>query len=184
MDIGSLIVSLLTPLTIAIVGYYIQKVLAQQNQNWKIQERLADKRVEIYGNIAEDLNRIYCYVMDVGTFKSESPEAILAAKRNVDKNMYMYQAFWPAETFQRFNDYMDSAFATYRGVGEDATIRAKISEKKAAYEKSGEEWPAEWDKRFTEKRDQDHKVKYKKLMDLISRDLMYLPVDTGGEVRN
>jgi hypothetical protein len=58
LDIVNTIISFLTPLAIAVVGYFIQRVLAQQNQNWRIQERLVDKRVEIYQSIAEDLNKI------------------------------------------------------------------------------------------------------------------------------
>jgi hypothetical protein len=181
LDIVNTIISFLTPLAIAVVGFFIQRVLAQQNQNWRIQERLVDKRVEIYQSIAEDLNKIYCYVMDVGTFKDESPDEIIQAKRNVDKNMYMYQAIWPEETFNQFKEYMDSAFATYQGYGEDAKIRATTIEKRSAYKKGDKNWQDDWDKRFTGKRDPEHQPKYKKLMNLISRDLMYLPVNTGNQ---
>jgi hypothetical protein len=94
----------------------------------------------------------------------------------------MYQAIWPEETFKQFKTYMNSAFGTFQGgVGGDAPIRATTFEKKVAYEKSGKEWLGKWDKQFTEKRDPEHKVKYEALMNLISRDLMYLPVNTGNQ---
>jgi hypothetical protein len=174
MEVAKLIASFLTPITIALVGYFIQRTLAEQNRRWQVQERLADKRAEIYEKIAEDLNKIYCYVRDVGGFKLETPEAILVAKRNVDRNMFAYQAIWPEETFKSFKAYMDSAFATFQGVGVDAKIRTRTMEKRAAREKRGEDWPAAWNERFTEKTDVEHESKYQALMNLISRDLMYL----------
>jgi hypothetical protein len=174
MEIAKLIVSFLTPLTIALVGLLVQRTLAAQSRTWKVEDRLADKRVEIYEKIGVDLNRIYCYVMDVGDFKDEIPDEIIAAKRNVDRNMFIYQAIWPEETFKCFQEYIDSAFLHSKGErGSDAKIRAQVPEKKAARENRGKKWPAAWDERFTGERDASHKTKYAQLMKLISRDLIY-----------
>ncbi|NIR46926.1 hypothetical protein GWO43_00390 [candidate division KSB1 bacterium] len=179
IDILSLSISALTPVAIAVVGYFIQRTLAQQNRSWKVQERIADKRVEIYEKIAEDLNKIYCYVMDVGDFRNETPDTIIAAKRTVDRNMYMYQALWPPETFQNFISYMDSAFATFQGVGENAKIRTRTIQKKSALKQSAKQWPKDWDARFTGEQDSDHHMKYQQLIQSISRDLMHSPMVTS-----
>lgn len=157
-----------------LVGYFVQRALAERSRSWKFQDRLVDKRIEVYEKIAEDLNRIYCYVMDVGTFKGETPDTIIAAKRNVDKYMYIYQAIWSEDTFKTFNVYQDSAFVTQHGdAGEDARIRSKLFEKKAARENRNQSWTEDWDECFTEERDPAHREKYKELVKLLSRDLMY-----------
>jgi hypothetical protein len=184
MELAKLVASFLTPLTIALVGYFVQRTLAEQNRSWKIQDRLADKRAEIYEKIAADLNKIYCYVMDVGAFRDETPASILIAKRNMDKQMYMFQAIWPEDTFKAFTDYMHSAFATYQGVGEDAKIRAKPLEKRVARENRGEEWPTNWNDRFTGERDPKHKEKYDSVIKSISRDLMHWTGNSPTERRS
>ncbi len=174
MELAKLIVSFLTPLTIAVVGFLVQRTLAEQSRTWKIEDRLADKRVEIYEKIGLDLNRIYCYVMDVGDFKDETPDGIMTAKRSVDRNMFVYQAIWPEETFRCFKEYMGVAFAHYEGeLGEDAKIRARLPEKKAAFKNKGKQWSTNWDERFTGERDGSHHAKYQLLMKLISKDLMH-----------
>lgn len=180
MEFLKLIDSLLTPLSIAVVGYFIQRTLAEQNRNWKVQERIADKRVEIYERVAVDLNRIYCYVMDIGDFKDQKWEAIILAKRNVDRNMFMYQAIWSVDTFQCYENYMLSAFAIEQGAGKDAKIRTRTHQKKEALKKKSENspgkrehWPDSWDINFTEEQDSEHSNKYRRLMTLISRDLMH-----------
>jgi hypothetical protein len=168
-----LLTSLLIPLSIALVGFLVQRALAAQSRSWKFQDRIVDKRIEVYEKIAEDLNRIYCYVMDVGTFKSETPDTIIAAKRNVDRYMYIYQAIWSEDTFKAFKVYEKSAFKMYQDIGEDADIRSPFLEKRAAREKRNEAWPESWDKRFTKERDPKHKEKYQELIRLLSRDLMH-----------
>lgn len=174
MEIAQIFLSILTPLTIAIVGYFIQRTLALRQRSWRVQERIADKRVEIYEKIAGDLNRIYCYVLDIGGFKDDTPDAILSAKRNVDKQMFMYEAIWPEDTFKQYLNYMDSAFETFTGVGEDAKIRSFEIEKEIARKKKGQQWDDSWHERFTEERDPEHQDKYHRLIKLISRDLMHV----------
>lgn len=173
MEYLKLLASLLIPLSIALVGFFVQRALAAQSRSWKFQDRIVDKRIEVYEKIAEDLNRIYCYVMDVGTFKSETPDTIIAAKRNVDRYMHIYQAIWSEDTFNAFSEYVNSAFDTYQDVGKDAAIRSRSSEKRAAQKNRNEEWPASWDERFTGERDPKHREKYKELVRLLSRDLMH-----------
>jgi hypothetical protein len=181
MELAKLIASFLTPLAIAFVGLLVQRTLAAQSRTWKVEDRLADKRVEIYEKIGVDLNRIYCYVMDVGDFKDEIPDKIIDAKRNVDRNMFIYQAIWPEETFKCFQEYIDSAFLHSRGErGDDAMIRATVLEKKAAREKRHKQWPDAWNERFTGERDTSHKTKYAELMKLISRDLIYTAHNGDG----
>jgi len=174
MEIAKLIISLLTPLSIVLVGYFVQRALAEQSRSWKFQDRVIDKRIEIYEKIAEDLNRIYCYVTDVGTFKGETPNTIIEAKRNVDKYMYIYQAIWSEDTFKAFKKYEASAFVTHQGdAGEDARIRSKLFEKKAARENRDQSWTASWDECFTEECDPAHREKYQELVRLLSKDLMH-----------
>ncbi|HLL69791.1 MAG TPA: hypothetical protein VK363_00070 [Pyrinomonadaceae bacterium] len=172
MEVVKLLASLLIPLSIALVGFLVQRALAAQSRSWKSHDRIVEKRIEVYEKIAEDLNRIYCYVMDVGTFRGETPDTIIAAKRNVDKFMYIYQAIWSEDTFRAFEEYQASAFATYQGIGEDAGIRSPFEEKRVARERRNEAWLAGWNERFTGERDPKHGEKYRELVRLLSRDLM------------
>lgn len=173
MELAKLLVSILTPLAIVAVGYFIQRAMANQSQSWKRLDRLVDKRVDVYEKIAEDLNRIHCYVLDIGGFKQETPETILAAKRNVDRQMFIYRAIWPPETFAAFLRFIESSFEHFQGIGRDAKIRTTFVEKKTAYERKGETWPAGWDEWFTKERDVEHKRKHDELIERIADDLNF-----------
>jgi len=171
--------SLTLPILLALAGFLIGFVAQTLNRQWQIKDRVAGKRLEIYERIGEDLNRIYCYVMDVGDFTKDDPVAILAAKRNVQRQMNIYQALWPPDTFQALRAYMSSAFKTFQGPGEQARIKASMFEKKAFYGKNGMEWNPAWDDRFVsdmgdlEAHQAEHRRLYENLQRLLSRDLMF-----------
>lgn len=170
LEVAKLIVSIITPVAIVFIGFWIQSTLAKQNQTWKARERLADRRLMIYDDIRDELNRIYCFIEDVGTWKEEDPDKVISYKRKLDQVMHTQQAIWAPDTFSAYQEYMDAAFATYQGVGEDAKIETKLYEK----EKGIKDWKPAWSDRLTDKKDPSHKSKYKTLINLISRDLMLM----------
>jgi hypothetical protein len=167
LEIAKLGMGLLTPVVVALVGWLVSRQLARQSRHWQTQQRLADRRLQAYDGIRSQLNRIFCFVEDIGTWKEDNPETIIGYKRLIDPTMHSQRAIWAPDTFQAFLGYMDSAFEPYQGVGTDAKIRTKDIEKKVGIKG----WRNEWSERLTGERDSEHKNNYNKLVDLMSRDL-------------
>jgi len=171
--------SLTLPLLLAVAGFLIGFIVQTVNRQWQIKDRVAGKRLEIYERIGEDLNRIYCYVMDVGDYTKDDPFTILSAKRNAQRQMNIYQALWPPDTFDALRAFLNSAFKTFQGPGEQARIRASMFQKKAYYQKLNLEWNPEWDERFVddfgdlETHQAEHRRLYEDMQRLLSRDLMF-----------
>ena len=82
--------SLTVPILLALAGFLIGFIAQTVNRQWQIKDRVAGKRLEIYEKIGEDLNRIYCYVMDVGDYTKDDPISILAAKRTGEDAYTVY----------------------------------------------------------------------------------------------
>lgn len=148
LEVAKLIASLLTPIAVVLIGYFVQQQLAGQNRSWQIQQRIADRRLQVYDAIRIDLNRIYCFVEDVGTWKEDNPETIVAYKRFLDGTMHSQRAIWQSDTFQTYLQYMDAAFEMYQGVGTDAKIKTTDKEKLVGIPG----WKKEWGARLTGKR--------------------------------
>ena len=81
--------------------------------------------------------------------------------------MWEQPNFWREDTFQAYKHYMDSAFRTYTGVGNDAQIKTNADQKRQL-----PNWKPEWEKRLTGAIDPDHRGAYKNLQGLILRDLV------------
>lgn len=169
LEVAKLIASLLTPIVVALMGAGIQREIAHQDMVQKANTRLADRRIAVYDSIKNDLNRIYCFVEDIGTWKAETPDSIVELKRNLDQTMYTNQAIWSPETFQAYLDYMSSAFATFQGVGVDAKIKTTDVQKAVSIKG----WRQDWSLRLAPY-DAAHRKRYEALQRALSRDLMLL----------
>jgi hypothetical protein len=136
LNIGqaNLILSFVTPILVVIVGYIVQRTLTDQARQQQLRDRLVEKRRDIYEKIAEDLNKIYCYISDVGGFNQENLDSIIAAKWKADRLMLVYKAIWPEDTLKAYLEFIDSVFKHYSGgVGKSAKIRTKRDEKLAMF---------------------------------------------------
>lgn len=169
LEVVRLAASIMTPVAIVVIGYWVQSTVAERNRTWQLLERLADRRMEVYDNIGEPLNRIYCYIEDIGTYKDETPDEVVDYKRTADRWMYMHEAIWSPDTFKAYTAYMDSAFRTHQGAVRDARIRSGTGQKELL-----DTWEGRWHDRFTGVPAADHRKNYEQLIQLISRDLMLL----------
>jgi hypothetical protein len=162
LEVARLLASLLTPAAIAYVGYLLQKQLASQN-------RVVQRRIEVYEAVGESLNRIYCFIEDIGDFRNDTPESIVAQKRKADGLMHAWQAIWPEDTFAAYGAYIDAAFEHFGGgAGQSARIRTTDAEKAAGIPN----WSLAWSRLLTQERDPEHADRYKRLIDLILRDIL------------
>jgi hypothetical protein len=176
LEVAKLFASLLTPIVVALVGYIVQQQIAEQGRSWQSQQRIVERRLQVYDTIRNELNRIYCFVEDIGTWKEDNPETVIGFKRHIDQAMHSQRALWARQTFQAYLDYMNTAFATFQGIGTDAKIKTNDYEKKIGISN----WKREWSERLTGTRDQKHRENYDRFINLISRDLSLPSQARGG----
>jgi hypothetical protein len=173
IEIAKLLISVLTPISLIIIGYFVNRTLALQGKKWRENDKLVAKRIDIYSEIASPLNKIYCYIQDVGDYKSLDPEMIIKSKRTSDRLFHMFRPIWSRETIQAYKSFSAASFAIFSGSGEDAKIKTLSVEKKSAVSLRNKKWPDTWDELLTEKRDPDYHKKYVRLMNAFSKDLGY-----------
>jgi hypothetical protein len=172
---------LVTPIVVALLGFVVQgelaaqsratqELLANQTRNWQQHEKLVEHRINAYESISFQLNRIYCFIEDVGPWKQDDPKKIIEYKRHIDGIMHEKRALWSPETFQTYLEYMnDHAFKTFTGVGEDAKIRTDLGQKVtlSKYDKS-------WETMIETPKDSRHREAYDRLMKLFAKDLQWM----------
>jgi len=173
MEVIKLLISTLTPLTVVFIGYFLNKTLAQRGKERRDSEKLIEKRLEIYSEIALPLNHIYCYVQDVGDYKILDPEGVLNNKRTTDRLFHMYRPIWSRKTIYAYKNFSSASFSIFNGSGTEAKIRTISKEKKAAAVLGNGEWLEEWAERITEERDPNYHKEFVKLMNAFSADLGY-----------
>lgn len=127
MQTVQLIISALTPVIVAILGWKISRTLKDIEQSQWYSRKLIEKRIEIYDKISPMLNRLFCYFHWVGDWKENSPVDIIKTKRSLDHTVYIYKYLLDPEFFTTYVHFMDALFTTYNSAGEDARLRTMIA---------------------------------------------------------
>ncbi|WIY24010.1 hypothetical protein [Parasedimentitalea psychrophila] len=120
-------VAFLTPLTIALVGYVLNRRLKSiDHAQWQ-NRKIVEKRLDLYDKIAPNLNAIFCFFVWIGYWKDVSPKYLIEKKRELDKVVNIYRHLLSEDFYTTYNSFIHLAFQTYSGAGKDALIRSHIS---------------------------------------------------------
>jgi hypothetical protein len=137
-----------------VAGFTAHLALAWMDAQTKRNDIIIQKRIEIYDHIAPMLNDVYVYVQEVGQYKELTPPEIIKNKREIDKAVYSNIPYLSKNFFAHYNVFMNDAFCTYRGPGQDARILSNPSDYRTSAEiarqtnKSYPAWNDKWDNMF------------------------------------
>ncbi|MDR7270791.1 hypothetical protein J2X20_003449 [Pelomonas saccharophila] len=176
LEIAKLIVGVLTPLSVALLGWLFSRQLKRLDlSNWTNQ-KLIEKRLAIYDEIAPRLNQLLCFFTWVGYWKTISPADAIHAKRDLDKTLNIYRHVFEAEVYEAYQDYIHILFETYTSAGHDAKLRALVRSPDGDRRTDGAyAWSDAWNACFSEPRNAVDKgevrARYKALMAALTRSL-------------
>ena len=123
----------LGPVVAALFGYWILTVTKRlESSQWKNQ-KLVEKRIEVWDKIGPLLNDIYCYCLRVGTWKAHTPPAIVGKKREADKLTHLSRPYFSDSFFSEYQAFMETCFQLFQGHGVDAKIRTESWEHQNAH---------------------------------------------------
>ena len=163
--------SFLTPVVILLLGIWAKGIATDHEKRISLNERIIEKRVNIYEEIGKELNDIYVFLNQVGHWKEFTPEDIVNKKRNIDKIMYINRPYWSDSTFKKYNAFMAAGFETWTGIGEDAKIKTHIYQFKEL-----SQWNEDWSDYFSKENPSipDIKATYSDLMSAFSEQFGFV----------
>ncbi|MEM8670359.1 MAG: hypothetical protein AAGG48_22735 [Planctomycetota bacterium] len=189
LEIVRLIIGLLTPAAMLFIGVWLDRRIKEfEHRQWSNQ-KVIEKRLEVFEKITPKLNDLMCYFLRIGIWKEHKPNDIVDMKRDLDKIAYIYAPLFSPEFLQKYNAFIGKCFATFRGAGKDAQLKAEAEYYRDAYvgdEEDQEPWQPEWNDCFTgaEEATDRGEVRdaYQDLVTLIARELgvgLESPSDAG-----
>jgi hypothetical protein len=147
MKIAELVVSALTPIVVAAVGFLINRNLKQiENRQWANQ-KLIEKRISVFDEMAPLLNDLLCYFTYIGGgWRELSPPKVVALKRQLDKIAYTNGPLFSKQFLDKYNTFIRLCFKEYAGWGNEPKLRTHTNRRKQL---AGNSWDPAWDKCFT-----------------------------------
>jgi|GEM_PF-393653 hypothetical protein len=152
LEIVKLIIGLLTPMAMLFIGIWMDRRIKEvEHRQWSNQ-KIIEKRLDVYEKIAPHLNEMMCYYMRFGAGKEFGPEQIINMKRELDKIANIYAPLFSPKFISKYNAFMSKCFLTDRGAGLDAQLRSECIHYRDAYvgdDTPDCKWHDEWDDCFT-----------------------------------
>ena len=127
VQVATLVVDALTPIAVAGLGIFLARASRRLEQVQWANQTVVTRRLEIFADIAPDLNKLLCFATFVGGWKELEPAAVIAIKRRLDETMYANRVLFSQPLFDAYRHFMTMLFATWTTVGADALLRAPIA---------------------------------------------------------
>ncbi len=141
LEISKLFTALFTPAALAIIGIYIHRVTKRfEHLQWRNQ-KLIEKRLAVYDDLAPMLNDVLCYLTYVGCWKDLNPLEVVKLKRTLDKKIHLAAPLFSKSFFDACMEFQNLCFETYTGWGRDARLKTKWQRRQQAKDDG---WKTEW----------------------------------------
>lgn len=151
LEIAKLSISLLTPLILLVVSIWVARLTERFRSMMWSNQKVIEKRIEIYDKMAPLLNNLYCYYLKIGSWKESTPPQIVQMKRELDRTLHIYAALFSENFIKCYFSFINICFETYVGSGKDAKLRTSIDDIMGNRKDVTKHWDDNWDTMFSEK---------------------------------
>lgn len=118
----------------------LNKALKIMEISSKSEERISDLRAKLYDQVKGDINQIFvsCYL--VGNWRNVDLQAVLKAKRTVDKAMIEALPIWGTEVIAAYLEFVDVCFQTKSGRNTSPRLRGDPNRYSQEHNNLPENW--------------------------------------------
>jgi hypothetical protein len=150
LEILKVSVAALTPITVTVLGWWITRHLKRVEHLQWANQRVVEKRLEIYSTLAPLLNDLYCYFDYIGDWKMKEPGAVLGLKRSLDRLFYVNAELFSLTFRKAYKEFIDLCFipGPLNEYDATATLKTDVNIRKQMFAKRGQFWRPEWDNYF------------------------------------
>ena len=126
LQVATLVVEALTPIAVAGLGVFLARASRRLEQVQWANQTVVTRRLELFAEIAPDLNKLLCFATFVGGWKELKPGDVIALKRRLDETMYASRVLFSEQLFEAYRHFMTTLFAMWTNTDADAPLRAPI----------------------------------------------------------
>jgi hypothetical protein len=170
LEIAKLTVSALTPIVVVVIGLWLNRRLkAFEYLQWTNQ-KVTEKRIAIFDQLAPLLNDVYCYFTFRGSWKDLTPIEVVSKKREMDRIVHVNAPLFSPEFVRVYNYFIDACYETYTGWGRNARLRTAWERRQEA---ANSAWKEEWKDYFSDDRLEPQQVEteYFAIMSCLSAEI-------------
>jgi hypothetical protein len=147
LEITKVVISVLTPLAVAIIGWQVTRVGKRIEQAQWSARTVIERRLELHKEMAPKLNTLLCFFTWVGNFRATTPPEAVALKRDLDGLFHTNRHLFGRDFREAYRAFITAYFDENVAAGVDA--RMKTSRQRLRAERgSAVAWDPTWDAAF------------------------------------
>lgn len=178
LEVVKLVVAALTPVAVAGIGFWLNGRLKSLEQAQWSQQKIIERRIKAYDELAKPLNQLFCFFCYVGSWKDLSPLDVVKMKRGLDEMAHISAPLFDAQFLERYNLLMETCFDTFGDWGEDARLRTLPDRREEA---AGDGWDPAWERCFVRREESSEpeavKTAYAEMMAYLATAIGAVGVD-------
>jgi hypothetical protein len=142
--IAALILAVLSPVIMIILAFRFSRIIKGMKKKQWSNQKMVEKRMEVFDRMAPELNDIYCFFCYVGNWNEITPPEVLRLKRDLDKDMNIYAKLFSDDLGEKYRNFMLLCFVSKSGWEHDEKIKSlyALRQEKCA------EWDDDWKQYF------------------------------------
>jgi hypothetical protein len=144
LEFAKLAVAALTPIILFVLGYKVTQTARRIEQAQWTRQKLVERRLELYEEMAPKLNDLFCCFTLVGHFQEVTPPEAILRKRELDRIFHAHAPLFTPEFRDRYQDFLDVCFSHFIGPAEPARLRTSME----AQKRERTTWKPQWDAMF------------------------------------
>ena len=160
----------LMPLAIVALGYAIKLSVDGLERKRMLFGVATTWRVEVFRELTNQLNDIYCYFTYRGNWLELSPDQATARKRACDRLVYVNEFLWTEDFLKAYREFIAAAFAEHQGPHGTFLLRANV-----ARHRENPHWDESWAERFVSEEKRIRRSEfiplYRRMLALAARDV-------------
>lgn len=145
LEIVKLAIGALTPILVVVVGFFVSHRLKSLEEAQWARQKIVERRIAAYDQIAPQLNQLFCFFTYVGSWKELEPPQVVGLKRELDQAAHISAPLFDGDFLPVYNRLIEHCFATFGGWGQDAKLRTLTTHRRSAF---GPDWKPSWDSCF------------------------------------
>jgi len=109
------IIAALAPFIIAFLVFRYNRIIKGLDKKYQTNQKIIEKRIEIYDRIGPKLNDIYCFYCYNGNWIEISPIDIVSLKKELDKDINVSAPIFSNDVGEKYIDFMRLCFVSFSG---------------------------------------------------------------------
>lgn len=124
LAIATMIIAILTPIIMVILAFRFSRSIKRMNKKQLSNQKIVEKRIEIYDKMVPKLNDIYCFYCYIGNWNEITPKAVLRLKRELDKDMNIYASLFSEDLSKKYMAFKQLCFVSMSGWEHEEKIKS------------------------------------------------------------